>query len=700
MASSSSQTTTQDKGKGHEIVPSSPQALCILNQVNDEVIDDPHLPSKDSRILITFTIGAETHCSLGPIESLEKANKKLSFFPSAKGEDLLINQSFNISHFINKKTFRNNPKISPRGYDFIAWYWRLEPTKNADWKSSGIHELLRLSHFSLTTHPWMIGAVTCFWNRTTNNFHLPCGMIGISLLDVAAITGLLINSPDCTPDMQSKRQYNVVMTNPYSDFIAHNMDFDNDQLNFTPFLRRNRGPVWLDRLLFPDTNEENDLANRSWTNMLALQVIPTGLPLHKKEKFKITLYAPNMTARQFGLSQAIPTPQPRNDEPFCHFALTIQEDFDSCLLKNQQRRGHFNFMVYDRSFYITKSYFEWWATYYSRYTRTLEEIKQTAIHTIPVAEGSPKRTQKRKTELVLLTSSKSADESEPTNKNAIIVSSPSEGAVDSDPGSQLVLRSRLSQPVIVTHSTSTAGILDQSILPQQHGQEQSTSHDSIQFTRPTQTIPATFPPISHTTQVIDSTTNPLQHSPEETHRLESTSPNDRVVFSEENQAVPDSDSASKAGDTTNSDSSRSTFQLQETENEEAVAQLKIDNILVTAQPIQASREEFDLRISHDIYVQAFHDQEEARLETELAQIQKQLATIHQNRATIAKHLAAAQQEQHILIQKLVSLDTEQGEYEKQLEKIQADKFKQIEVLTTLENKRTKQRSDLAKLLAP
>ncbi|RYQ94319.1 hypothetical protein Ahy_B08g089202 [Arachis hypogaea] len=236
----------------------------------------------------------------------------------------------------------------------------------------------------------------------------------MSLLDVVAITGLPINSPDCTPDMQSKRQYNVVLTNSYSDFIAHNMgaegtkitknehvaflfywlnavlfcsrsvqmskfylplatllhegkalnlvklllghifeelgqfvcdlrdnkiistggplwllqlwlnaifenfmtksesssidkqyidgfrlaefkpnfpdtesdedrfwavfslfltckDFDNNQLNFTPFLRRNRGPTWLERLLFPDTNEANELANQSWANMLAVQ---------------------------------------------------------------------------------------------------------------------------------------------------------------------------------------------------------------------------------------------------------------------------------------------------------------------------------------------------------------------------------------------------------------------------------------------
>ncbi|RYQ93016.1 hypothetical protein Ahy_B09g099271 [Arachis hypogaea] len=165
MAGFSSHAATQDKGKELVIAPSSPPALRILNQVNDKIIDDPHL----------------------------------------------------------QKSFKNNPKINPREFDFTAWYQRLELTKSATWGALGIQALLRLSHFSLTTYHWMIGAVTCFWNSTTNNFHLPCGMIRMSLLDVAAITGLPIDSPNCTPDMQSKHWYNVVLTNSYSDFIAHNM---------------------------------------------------------------------------------------------------------------------------------------------------------------------------------------------------------------------------------------------------------------------------------------------------------------------------------------------------------------------------------------------------------------------------------------------------------------------------------------------
>ncbi|RYR26207.1 hypothetical protein Ahy_B02g060393 isoform B [Arachis hypogaea] len=130
MAASSSHAATQDKGKGPQVAPSAPPALHILNQVNDEVIDDPQLQ------------WAET---------------------------------------------------------FIAFLGL------AAWGALGIQELLRLSHFSSSTLPWMIRAATCFWNRTTNNFHLPCEMI------------------DCTPNMQPKYHYNIAPTSSYSDFIAHHM---------------------------------------------------------------------------------------------------------------------------------------------------------------------------------------------------------------------------------------------------------------------------------------------------------------------------------------------------------------------------------------------------------------------------------------------------------------------------------------------
>ncbi|RYR28653.1 hypothetical protein Ahy_B01g052785 [Arachis hypogaea] len=213
MAASSSHAAAQDKGKGPIMDPPAPPALHVLNQVNDEVIDDLQLQTNDSRILISFTVGEDVHCFIGPIETLERANKKLHFFPSAQWEDLFINQDLHISFFINQKPFRNNSKINPQGTDFTAWYEHLAPSKSAAWGALGIQNLLRLSHFSPSTLPWMIGAFSpSLWNDWY-----------VSLLDVAAITGLPISSPDFTFDMQPRQQYNISPTTSYSDFIAHHM---------------------------------------------------------------------------------------------------------------------------------------------------------------------------------------------------------------------------------------------------------------------------------------------------------------------------------------------------------------------------------------------------------------------------------------------------------------------------------------------
>ncbi|RYR62977.1 hypothetical protein Ahy_A04g020753 [Arachis hypogaea] len=48
-------------------------------------------------------------------------------------------------------------------------------------------------------------------------------MIGILLLDIAAITRLPISPPDFTSDMQPRQQYNIAPTTFYSDFIVQHL---------------------------------------------------------------------------------------------------------------------------------------------------------------------------------------------------------------------------------------------------------------------------------------------------------------------------------------------------------------------------------------------------------------------------------------------------------------------------------------------
>ncbi|RYQ99040.1 hypothetical protein Ahy_B07g086888 [Arachis hypogaea] len=594
-----------------------------------------------------------------------------------------------------------------------AWLQRLAPSKSVAWGALRIQELLRLFHFSPSTLPWMIGAVTCFWNRTTNNFHLPCGMVGMSLLDVAAITGLPINSPDCTSDMQPKHQYNIASNTSYSEFIAHHM---------------------------------------------AVQVIPTGLPQHKKERFKITLYAPHFIARQLGFSQAIPTPLPQNNKPFCHITLMSQSELDFFLLTNQQQREHFNFRVYDR----------------------------------PAVEGSPKKSQKRKADttassrqpqhksrrtptrtsrrLRLQPSSEISYGSEQSIWNILVASSQSEDTTDSDPGPQLIRKPRLILPTTAAHSITSPVAPDQPLLQPHHDLGHSTSHDSIQAIESTEPLQVAFPP-PPITQVVDLTKDPTQYSPTQTKLIGPTSPTNQAEF----QTLPGQESGNLGTSTTPTSAtlvnlvsilnrviqedevpvpapifpkpstSIPPFELDVDTQEQLRSLLKLldhppatwikDAILnqilsdflnsafefLAFTPYSAIIQQFkqlannsvafqdklqeieneEAKIKTEaISIQAFYDKEEIRLETELAQINEKLAKVHERRAEIAVPLTTAQQEQQQIIQEIVSIETKQEEHGKKLDKVQYEKFKHAEVLSTLDNKRAKLRSDLAKLLAP
>ncbi|RYR58041.1 hypothetical protein Ahy_A05g023705 [Arachis hypogaea] len=245
------------------------------------------------------------------------------------------------------------------------------------------------------------------------------------------------------------------MTKPGSGATdkQHVEDFYNEYLNFTPFMRRNCGPAWLERLLFPNDTEESELATWSWANLQVVQVIPTRLSQHKKEKLKVTLYTPHVIARQLCFSQAILTPLPRNNKPFCHTTLTSQSELDFCLLKNQQQREHFNFLVYDCSSYITKSCFEWWIAYYSRKADPTASSRQPQRK----SRRTPTRTSKR---LQLQPSSESSDESGESIRYILTASSQLEDTANSDsviqvaPLSEYQVASDFDSPSRVVETTS------------------------------------------------------------------------------------------------------------------------------------------------------------------------------------------------------------------------------------------------------
>nr|KYP70342.1 hypothetical protein KK1_009555 [Cajanus cajan] len=59
------------------------------------------------------------------------------------------------------------------------------------WVEAGISEFIQLAPFDLHLFdPQMLLSAIFFWNRETRAFEFPCGFVGPTLLDIAAITGL------------------------------------------------------------------------------------------------------------------------------------------------------------------------------------------------------------------------------------------------------------------------------------------------------------------------------------------------------------------------------------------------------------------------------------------------------------------------------------------------------------------------------
>ena len=63
-----------------------------------------------------------------------------------------------------------------------------------------------------------------FWNRTTNTFQIPYGMVGPTLIEVTAITGLRSTGEVIVSNMSPIKKYRVNMSQTaYSACIKNNM---------------------------------------------------------------------------------------------------------------------------------------------------------------------------------------------------------------------------------------------------------------------------------------------------------------------------------------------------------------------------------------------------------------------------------------------------------------------------------------------
>nr|KYP59853.1 hypothetical protein KK1_015294 [Cajanus cajan] len=73
---------------------------------------------------------------------------------------------------------------------------------HSEWVETGIYEFIELAKFNLHLFdPQMMFSAIFFWNRETRAFEFPCGFVCPTLLDIAAITGLVPVGERFYPDL-------------------------------------------------------------------------------------------------------------------------------------------------------------------------------------------------------------------------------------------------------------------------------------------------------------------------------------------------------------------------------------------------------------------------------------------------------------------------------------------------------------------
>lgn len=74
-------------------------------------------------------------------------------------------------------------------------------------KDLGIFDLIQLSWVGPKYNSHMLIATMCFWDTSTNTFHLPCVMITLTLFDVVIVIGLLPIEEPFEPSTKAKPQH-------------------------------------------------------------------------------------------------------------------------------------------------------------------------------------------------------------------------------------------------------------------------------------------------------------------------------------------------------------------------------------------------------------------------------------------------------------------------------------------------------------
>ncbi|WMV44555.1 hypothetical protein MTR67_037940 [Solanum verrucosum] len=161
---------------GAEVSQSKEKMAKKMQELNKELIPD--------KIFVPIP-GSSSNFILGPCFKTMFPPELSSLYPLAVGEKLLLH-SVQLDWFGGK--YLDSWPSNSRSWN--DWVDRVEKAKGEVWKSADIYDAIQLSKNDISMDKNLLYAALCYWSISTNSFHFRFGMMGPTVLDIVALTGL------------------------------------------------------------------------------------------------------------------------------------------------------------------------------------------------------------------------------------------------------------------------------------------------------------------------------------------------------------------------------------------------------------------------------------------------------------------------------------------------------------------------------
>lgn len=137
-----------------------------------------------------------------------------------------------------------------------------------------------------------------------------------------------------------------------------------------PFCKREFGPSWF-TAPFPSPSGKVITVEMVWRAFLTSTFLSTRLEANVSSSFGVVGYQPNLVARQFGLSHPVPDSifQDPRDVMWAGRQINLKV-YNDRLAFARMRALELPSFPFSTSFYVSRGFKRWWASYYGRVSRT------------------------------------------------------------------------------------------------------------------------------------------------------------------------------------------------------------------------------------------------------------------------------------------------------------------------------------------